>query len=268
VRPVARYSTIAGLTSLVLAACSRPPPAPETLDELMAFAFAHTADEDDRSLVEACGNLSAWLEGNLASTVEGYEVFDLQAEAVEALGDTPPDLDHLVGAAVGHASPHPADVLGGQNAVPDGTDLSVPPEEGVGRIYRTDAACFDAGDCDWLESEEWIDDSGLPLGVSADVHWYQEWRWVHLDAGRAMLQRYWLVEPIDFNVDFLEVDHQYFLWVFLPNADGTSRSVQATWISATLTGAPVPESVALSLVVDEMGGTAQSLDDTIAAQSE
>lgn len=244
---------------LCLCACGRPPPAPEQLDELMAWTFAHAADEDPRSLEEGCENLSAWLDQNLAETLEGYEVFDLDPAVVEAFGDEP-DLDRLVGASVGHVSPHPADGLGGINAIPAGTDLAVPPEEGTGRHYLTDPYCFQDRSCDWLESEEWQFDDGLPFGISADVHWRQEWRWVELDLGTALIQRFWLVEPIAFNVSFLEVDYQYFLWVFLPSADGTSRSAQATWVSASLVDAPVPEGFALSLVVDEMSANADSLD--------
>lgn len=249
---------------LALLACHRPPPAPADLDELMAWMFAHAEDEDPAGLGEASDNLSIWLGDHLEDTLEGYEVLDLDSETTEALGQGEVDAEGLVGAAVGHVSEFPADGLGGVNAIPRGTDLSDPGTEGQGRVYRTDPACFAARTCDWLESEEWAHDE-LPLGVVADTHWYQNWRWVDTAAGPGMLQRWWTLEPIDFNVGFLDVEHQFYLWVFLPWEDGTSVNVQATWIQATLTGAPVPENVALNMVVDEMKDTATRLDERYAA---
>lgn len=242
----------------LLLGCRAPPQAPETLDALMGYLYAHGDDEDPEAAVVAAENLGTWLDDHLEATLAGYQVDDLDPEVMAALTDEVPDPERLVGAAVGHASAWDAVTLGSTNAVSPGADLSDWGTEGAGRVYRSDPACFAARTCDTLVSEEWATDE-LPLGIVAETHWWQEWRWLELPAGPAMLQRWWIVEPIDFNVSFLAVDQQYYAWIFLPAAEG-SVSVQAVWIAATLTGAPVPETVALDLVVSNMSGTAENLD--------
>lgn len=248
----------------LLLACHAPATAPAELDDLMAYLFEHAADPDDALLVEAGTNLSTWMEYHLEATVEGYQVHNLSESTILAVEDELPDMDHLVGAAVGHESPWPAETLGSANAVPPGTDTSTWGTEGEGRVYRSDPVCFAAGTCPRLTSEEWAFDE-LPLLINAETHWSQEWRWVETEAGPMMLQRWWILEPIDFSVDFLAVDHQYYVWAFLPRADGTSVSVQAVWIAATLTGAPLPEASAMNMVVGTMGDTAERLDERVAA---
>lgn len=251
------------LLPLALLACKAPPEAPKALDDLTGYLFEHAADPDDDALVAASANLNLWLDQNLAATVEGYQVHALSTAAIEGTGDTLPDPGGLVGAAVGHESTFSAALLGGTNAVAPSTDLTdwdTSDADGVGRVYTSDPVCFAAATCPRLTSTERAVDS-LPLGITSTTEWAQEWRWVNLPEGQAMLQRWWIVEPIDFNVSFLDVAHQYYVWVFLPREDGTSVSVQTVWIAATLTGAPVPEATAMNLVVGSMSDTATRLDE-------
>lgn len=249
---------------LMLSGCAAPPEAPRDLDALMGFVFAHAETPEDASFQLALGNLSAWLDENVDQTVEGYQVNTLAPEVVEALGLEPSLPDALVGAAVGHVSTWPADWLGTSNAIGDDHDLSAPVDPLEGRLYQTDAECFRQRSCDRLDSEEWSTDE-LPLFITSRVHWIQQWRRVELASGTAMVQRWWIDRPIEFNVDFLKVQRQYYLWVFLPREDGSSVSAQATWIQAEISGAPVPVGTALSLVVDTMIKTAKSLDGRVAS---
>lgn len=246
----------------LLAACVAPPEAPEKLDDLMGYLFEHADDDDDAAIDAAAANLDVWLDAHLEDTIEGYEIHDLSEAAIARTGDEVEDMDGLVGAAVGHESVHSAETLGGQNAVPVDTDTSEWGTEGSGRVYESDPACFAAETCSRLQSEEWADEE-LALGIEAQPHWAQRWRWVELPEGLGLLQTWWILEPIAFSVDFISVEHQFYVWMFLPQADGSSTSVQGTWIAATLTGAPVPDETAMALVVSTMSGTADKLDDRV-----
>ena len=84
--------------------------------------------------------------------------------------------------------------------------------------------------------------------------------------GRALVQRSWLHGPGEVNVDWLTVDQEYYLWVFLPTADGGHRNVQATWIVSTLSGSSVPENAALQLVIGSMAKTADTLDEFLGGE--
>jgi hypothetical protein len=247
---------------LLLVACHRLPDAPEDLDALMSYIYGHTADEEPDALEAASGNLSAWLDLHLQDTLTGYAIQDLDAETVAALDAGSPDLDDLVGAAVGHESPWPAETVGLEASVAPGTDLENWGTEGEGKVYRSDPACFAAQTCDWLEAEEWTSDE-VALGIVADTHWWRQWRWLHLESGTGMVERQWTLEPATFNVSFLQMDAQYYTWIFLPVEDGTSVSVQATWIVARLTGAPVPEALAMKLVTDHMIDMGTRMDERV-----
>jgi len=79
------------------------------------------------------------------------------------------------------------------------------------------------------------------------------------------VQRTWLREPAEISLDFLSVEQQYYVWMFIPTENG-ARSMQATWVVATLTGASVPESLALDLVIDSMSKGAEDLDAWVSAK--
>jgi hypothetical protein len=253
--PVA-FALMAGL------GCSPPPEAPSDLDALMGFVFAHADDEETAPVEQALGNLSVWMHAHGEATLEGYQVNDLEGSTLEAFGAGALADESLVGASLGFMHQFPADWLGTDNAISPDHDLSVPPDPLEGRVYSSDAACFRDRSCDTLESAEWSTDD-LPLLITSRVHWQQYWRRIDVPAGTAVVQRWWIDRPIEFNVNFLTVAHQYYLWVFLPQDDGSAVSVQATWISAELTGAPIPENTALSLVVNTMGKAAASLEDRV-----
>ena len=248
----------------VLSGCSAPPEAPSDLDSLMGFVFAHADRPDDDAFQLALANLSDLLDEGIDQTLDGYQVRTLAPAVIEEMGSQTGSSDALVGAAVGHVSDWPADWLGTSNAIGDDHDLSVPVDPLNGRVYLTDAECFRQRMCDALDSEQWASDD-LPLLITARVHWIQQWRRVEMQAGTAMVQRWWIDRPIDFNINFLKVHRQYYLFVFLPRETGGSVSMQATWIQAEISGAPVPVGTALSLVVDSMKSTASGLDSWVAS---
>lgn len=248
----------ASVVAVCLVGCKRPPEAPQELDELVGYLFEHVATEDPAYLEVGAANLSAWLDSHLEETVAGYQVNNLSNDGVAALGEGEKDLDALAGAAVGAESAHSVEDLGVAITVDDPTEMYPDTYVSFDRVYAGDPDCFVAGDCASLAAET-HGDMAYALGLQVQTHSMVQWRWVDTDAGRAMIQRTWLREPATVSLDFLSVEQQYYVWMFLP-VDGGSRSIQATWVVATLTGSAVPEGVALDLVIDSMAKGAEDLD--------
>lgn len=246
------------LPLLALLGCKPPPDAPEELDALVGYLFQHTDDEEDEPLVVGAGNLDAWLTARLEETLEGYAVDQLSEAAVEELGLGEPDLGGLAGAAVGHDGPYGVEELGAAVARADPLEIYVDNYTGYDRTYAGDPDCFAAGDCLWLEADS-VATASFALGLEVVSRSHLQYRWVDTESGRIFVQRSWMTAPAEVSVDWLRVDQQFFLWVIIPDQEG-SRSIQATWILATITGAEVPESVALNLVVEQMQTFASDLD--------
>lgn len=246
------------LLALGLLACKPPPDAPAELDELVGYLFEHVSDEDDDALIAGAVNTDAWLSQRLAETLEGYAVNDLSQEAVSVLDDVERDLSGLAGAAVGHASEHSVAALVAASL----TDPeAVYPDMYVSyrREEDGDLACFVAGNCDYLEAEVWAEQV-YTLGLEVATNSRVQYRWVATPNGPAMIQRTWLRSPADVSFDWLAVDQQYYVWMMLPQSDGTTRSIQATWVVAQFSGDEVPEDLALQLVIGSMSNQSETLD--------
>ena len=103
-------------------------------------------------------------------------------------------------------------------------------------------------------------ESHFALGVVSISEAYNQYLWVDLADGPAMLQRNWLVEPPDVSgplSDYIEVDEQFYLNLFLPRSGGFWR-LQATWMIFSQDG--VPEDAALTLAVNNMTDNSDTLD--------
>ena len=77
-----------------------------------------------------------------------------------------------------------------------------------------------------------------------------------------MVYRTWLAESADVNRDWLAVEYQYFLGATLPHR-GVTRRLQTTWIAAALGETPVPEDMAINMVIDGMIAGDAELDEWI-----
>lgn len=249
----------APIVVVVLVGCKRPPEAPQELDELVGYLFEHVETEDSAYLEVGAVNLDAWLDVRLDETIEGYQVNKLAAEGVTALGEGEKDLADLAGAAVGDESQHAVADLGVAIAVDDPTLMYPGTYLSFDRVYEGDADCFVSGDCPFLQAET-HGEMVYTLGLQVETHSMVQWRWVETEFGRGLVQRTWLREPATISLDFLSVEQQYYVWMFLPVEGGGSRSIQATWVVATLTGSAVPEGVALDLVISSMSKGAEDLD--------
>ncbi len=237
--------------SLLLVGCG-PPPAPVELDELCAYLFAHTADDDKRELEAGLVNLDAWMNANLEDTLDGYQVTNLSETAVEVLDDRNHNTEDMLGAAVGviveSYDPYAFSVA---LTVDDPVDVVPGAHEDYERTFLSDTECWVDLSCDYLETENHLWDN-YPIIGDVDSENYSYFRWVELDTGLAMVQRSWLTRPSDVEWDSFELHDQYYLNVLVPYGVGGTLTLQSMWVDATLGDSSVPESMALNLVIGQM----------------
>ncbi|MFZ5482284.1 MAG: hypothetical protein ACOZNI_36320 [Myxococcota bacterium] len=241
-----------------LVACKGPPEAPQELDELVGYLYAHVPDDDPAALEAGAVNLDEWLIERIDETLEGYTVDNLDQETVDGLEDEERPLDDLAGAAVGHVSEFDVDELIEAQLLDDvdeiypGTYVSYEREELTGT-----ARCFVDHECDWYETEIWATQDFTFLTVETNSR--VQYRWVETPDGPAMIQRNWTRQPSTVSLDWLEVEQQYYLWMVLPEGGG-SRNIQSMWVVAKLSGDEVDPDLALNMVIDSMQGLSADLD--------
>ena len=259
----------------LLGGCRKPPEAPTKLDELCKYMYTHMGDEDDDYLAAGVVNLNVWLDNpdNMAATTEGYLIQNLDQETVNNLDDEERDLTDLVGAAVGNDSAFTASevvntiVLDDQGQVfPDTYTLYE--REWIAPYTDKAPSCFDDMDeeCMYAEAEN-HSIANYPLGLEAESWSRAQYRWIETDDGMAMVHRTWMNEPVILNKDWISLDHQFYLTVTIPQANGKARRLQGMWMVAQLgEDAGVPESLALSMVISSMQSTAETIETWTAAQ--
>ena len=243
----------------LLLACSAPPDAPRELDELVGYFFAHAVDEDEAPLAVGADNLASWMDTRLEETLDGYAVKVLSQATLDSLDDRERPAAGLVGAAVGHESPHDSTRLAAGVLTTDAMDRDPEATLAYRRESDDDVACFLDHACDVYTYRYWSTDS-LPLGIEVTYQNIVQYRWFTMSTGdAALVTRQWMVDPAELNVDWLEVDAQYYTWVSLPHGEGT-RNMFALWAQTRLTGQDVPEDLALSLAVGTMQDGGDKLD--------
>lgn len=234
-----------------LATGCKPPDAPEKLEQLTGYLFEHVRDEDPDALEVGVANLNAWLEKNQEEAELGYTIDKLSERVVDDLDNRERDLGDLVGASVaGQITYKPAKVTG-VLVTADATKVYPDTYTKYDRNFREDPQCFKSQECDWLTLRA-HSIANYSLGLVADSTFDAEYRWVESEHGLAMVQRTWLIKPVEFSQDWLAVPSQFFLSVNIPMANGHTRRLQATWIDARLGDTPVPEATALDMVIDSM----------------
>jgi hypothetical protein len=246
------------LALLLLSGCTRSPDAPEELDELCGYLFAHFDDQGNRSLRAGTENLVLWLEEHLEETLEGYSVDDLTLEAVADLDHRDRSVDNIEGAAVGHASLHLVDEMVEPLVVEEQEEVFPESYDSHERIFVTDPSCFVERECDYVRTINDVEAS-YALGLRVTTHAVTEYRWVRTPDGWALLHRSWMAEPAEVNFEWMQVEAQYYIGANLPREDGALR-LGATWIDARLNNSPVPQATALELVISSMITDGESLD--------
>lgn len=247
------------MVALLLLACSKPPEAPKELDELIGFFFTHAMDEDETYLQVGGENLAAWMDARLDETLDGYAVNTLDQATLDGLDGSERPADDLLGAAVGHESPHSPWALAASVANHYPTERNPDRTVSYTRANETDRDCFLEERCDRY-TFDFTSLSSLPLGIEVESTFRQQMRWFTLPDGQsAFVEANWMHEPADINVDWLEVRGQYYAWVSLPH-DGGSRNMYATWADTRFVGDSVPESLGVDLAIGTMQDDATTLD--------
>jgi hypothetical protein len=248
---------------LLIMGCRPPPDAPENLDELMSYLFEHALDERDDALVAGTENLTVWMSANLEETFDGYRVTNLSSESVASLDGSERDLDGLVGAAVGYDIAYPFELVSDVMISTDPMDLYPDVYADNSREYLTDFDCFVAQECELLSftAETTFN---YPLNIVASTKARTDYRWLQLSNGQmASVQRVWMTEPAEVNVDWLTLEQNYFIAVAFPEGDITRR-VESTWAIVKLGDGGVSEDVALNLTISNMKKTGERISTYIA----
>ncbi|MDP6934594.1 MAG: hypothetical protein QGG40_16850 [Myxococcota bacterium] len=244
--------------AIIVTGCKRPPDAPNDLDALCGYLYAHALDEDPAELEAGLDNLAAWLDTQLDETLEGYTVSNLDQDTVDNLDEQTRDLDGLVGAAVGSESLHSAEDLLLALSIEDPMEVFPDAYEIYERTYVTDSDCFSDRSCDTLEVINY-QTVNYPLGLQVTSESTGQYRWAEPSIGLSGIQRTWMNGPATVNVEWLDVEEQYYLNTFIPLGETTIR-LQATWVIAEVSSSDVPENLALTTVVSTMQAWSEDLD--------
>ncbi len=243
--------------------CRQVPPAPEELDELCGYLFAYFDDEHPDALEEGLYNLDTWLLDNLDETFEGYSVTNLSEATVNALDDRARNTDAMVGAAVGTESTYPPYALGVPQLVDDQEDLFPDAHDHYERTYLTETECFVDIKCEQAEVQNYIEDTYPVIGEMI-INNHGQYRWVETEKGLAWVQRTWLDFPVEDEVDWIDIQDQYYLNVLLPYGEGT-LALQSMWVEAYWDGLPISENQAQLLLIGQMQNVYAQLDEYVGA---
>ena len=251
--------------ALLLVGCRQVPPAPQELDELCGYLFAHYDDEHPEALEQGLFNLDTWLLDNLEETFEGYSVTNLSEATVNALDDRARNTDAMVGAAVGTQSDHPPYALGVPQLVADQEDLYPDAHDYYDRTFLTEPDCFVDLSCEVAEVQNHIEDTYPIIGAMV-IENHGQYRWIETEKGLAWVQRTWLDEPTDLEVDWIDIQDQYYLNVLLPYGDGGTLALQSMWVEAYWDGLPVSDNQAQLLLISQMQNVYVQLDEYISSE--
>ncbi len=268
-----RYLSVSVLVlGLVTTGCRKPPEAPAELDELCKYMYSHMSDEEDDYLAAGIINLDAWLATNIETTTEGYIVQNLDQDTVNGLDGEERDVTELVGAAVGYDSAFSVQEVTEALVLVENQDEVYPDTYSLyEREWREPVAgkkpsCFKDAECLFAEADN-HSIANYPLSLEAETWSRAQYRWVETDIGMALTHRTWMTDPAVLSLDWINLDHQFFMTITMPSDDGkTARRLQATWMVVSLGDSAVPEATALNLVIGSMQGTAEQMETYMAAE--
>lgn len=247
------------LWAAVCCSC-RPPEAPETLDELASYLFEHVWDDDEDYLQPGLENLVVWLDAHFEETSVGYEVTNLDPDAVASVTGEPRNLEGLIGAAVGYDVGFSPEEVVDVMVFHDPLEVYPGDYEEYTREYLSDTECFKERTCSKLSYNVHLV-ANYPLGITGESDTHVQYHWVELENGPAAIYRNWTRWSPEISADWLKVKQQYYLSATLPKADGTTRRIAAMWLEAEIVNANIPESMALNMTIDTMakaGGQMES----------
>jgi hypothetical protein len=228
--------TIIPILSFFMTACSPPPEAPSSLEDLSEYIFTHMDDEDPEELQAGLENLDTWLNtgDNLINTIEGYQINNLKDESVANLDDEARSIQEtLVGASVAHSYQHDMKDLIKTLFVDDWSKVSGGNYYCYERIFddSKQPSCLLDNSCDWASYQTTSVSSWAGL-VTVESKNSGQVRLVETEHGTAILQRTWLNEPAEtsgFLGDSVSLHAQYYIGIMAPTSNGSILRTSAIW---------------------------------------
>jgi len=260
-----------GLGACCLVGCKAPPEAPAVLEDLAVYLYAHHQDEDPEVMEVGAEQLRTWfLEEWDEEDDDGYTISPLGQDVVDAVNASAayqhPDakdsrsIEGMLGVAVGTLGMHRVDDYAAAMVEVDQDEVYPDDFSEYSRTWTLEGPeCFAVRECMRAEALEHMK-SRLPLGMSTTGETYDQYLWVELENGWAMVQRNWQVYPPEASAGWLEVEDQFYLNLFLPGSGGAYR-LQATWMVGMQDN--VPEGMGLSLTANHMFANSDTLEDYV-----
>ena len=249
----------------VFAGCKAPPEAPDKLEDLCTYVFTHFDDDEPEELEAGLENLDTWLSrgDNLAQTVEGYQITNLDKAAITGIDTSSQKVNGLVGAAVANRHPWTLRQMAVATVTADWAEVVPKNYDVYERTFNKNKSCFPGKDCERIGATAYGESKFAGL-INVVTRNRIQFRWVETEAlGWVLLHRSWLTEPADVSLDGIEVNAQYFMAVTLPDGDSTTR-VQATWMDSDYGALPVTEDGAKREIVKSMRKQGEAVDEWLA----
>lgn len=248
---------------LALAPGCRVVDAPDNLEDLMVFTFAHF-DDDDAFLIEAGEALQPLVVQHIDDLSGGYRINNPTEDDLVQAGVPEPDLTHIIG-ALGQADyRHDIDTVL--------EVLTHPAKDQIFDDYThfdlldsSNRACFLSRECETYEIrvEQTLK---IPLLGQSDATYTQVYRHVEGPDGLPyVFSRVVNPEGVTFSSAIVDVDQQYQVYAMYPHAGGTRR-VEAYWVEAQFVGLEIPDSVAVDQFASSLDNWAEQIDGYIDGQ--
>ena len=236
-------------------ACKQPIEAPNQLESLCAFLFAnHSLTEESEMGIQ---NLVQWTEENEIHE-DGYRIDNLHEEDLDNSDAPIGDLDLQMGVAILNSLQIPPEDL--SYAISGLSPQIVAPETFLSaeREYAYGEECFWDYSCDKQAFYSNLE-IAFPLGVVANGYLYSELMWVDTEYGMALLQRDWLLEEAQMNVNWIHIDAQYSLSAVIPIQNQNSLRLDSLWSVLRLGETPVDSDIGMSLLVGKSQKTIEEI---------
>jgi hypothetical protein len=241
--------------------------APEAFEELAVFGFTEfdRTEARPREAVTGLVELAPTLEEEL---VEGYRVGELGLEELERAGVVGATLEaEIVGMSAMVDMTSDVDEFAFAWTFPDMTEvLENTIEFELGEETGT-RDCFLSHECETYAYEATrTNDMGI-LGRSSQS-FRREYRWLTLDDESVVLTFRDLVPTeADTTSAVFRVYQQYSYGIVFPTDAGTRR-LETFWVDAEVIGADLPDAFALTTAVNQMGRTAEMVDEFVAENAD
>lgn len=245
------------MSFVALVGCTPPPQAPEELNDLVTWFYAHHSDEEPEAMISGVDRLDEWLDDNLEEVLQDdSQVTALSEETVDTVDDVDRSTDGMVALAVFTESVHTVDDAAFAMV---GSEIDVVYPDAFSeyeREWTNEPDCFLSLECDRAEAYERYTAS-FPLNLYTTSELQNEYLWVQGTERRAMVQRNWLLTPPDTNNPLLEVDEMFHLNLFIESDVGFVR-LQSAWMIVTQEA--VNSTTAIRLVGNDYRDNSETLD--------